>query len=474
MRKTWFAPLLLAALQATASAEAPRPLTLADAVALAMRVDPIVAEAAIAKDRSKLAVLRAQLDRVSLKIDGSLNEQYSYGNIGGPTAVNCTFSSFGGLTLGLGIDQCARSGGTISVGSVNDQTLGLFNLKGDLLVPLFAGGRIDATVKRAQRLDDAAQAQIRQSRHDVALATARAYWSVRRLGLLLEVQQSAIARLREAEAVTQARLDAGLAPPIDRNRATLRRLQTEAALADLAGQLREATVTLQVSLGLDDEIVLVDQPTFPDAAPPDVRAMLDDARSGRPELASARLQLQAQRQAVRQVKAGWYPQIGAEVLFQYGNNLFVPGAGFSSLSSSANPFAGLTGELTLGVGMTYNFFDTLHTWTAYKDAQHEERRLAQEERRASRIVESDVRQAHAKVVHLWTQRAPLAAAVDVARDNAAILEARYKNGDALVIEFLDGEVALVDAERALADVTAQLQLAWLELDAALGRTVGVR
>ncbi|MFI5291080.1 MAG: hypothetical protein ACHQ17_15575, partial [Polyangia bacterium] len=65
-------------------------LSLADAVELGMRVDPTLAEAHIAKSRSKLAVLRAQLDRVSLKIDGSLQELFNKSNIGGPTVFNCT------------------------------------------------------------------------------------------------------------------------------------------------------------------------------------------------------------------------------------------------------------------------------------------------------------------------------------------------------------------------------------------------
>jgi outer membrane protein TolC len=77
-------------------------------------------------------------------------------------------------------------------------------------------------------------------------------------------------------------------------------------------------------------------------------------------------------------------------------------------------------------------------------------------------------------VHLVARRAPLVAARDIARDNLKILESRYQNGDALVLEFLDAQVDLVNAERDLADLTAQLQLAWLELAASLGRVVGLQ
>ena len=77
-----------------------------------------------------------------------------------------------------------------------------------------------------------------------------------------------------------------------------------------------------------------------------------------------------------------------------------------------------------------------------------------------------------ELLHLYAQRAPLLKARDVARDNLTIVENRYKNGDALIIEFLDSQIDLEGAERLLADLTAQLQLAWLELDASLGKIVG--
>src|SRR5207245_9061284 len=75
MRTIWLGALY--ALLPELGYAAPRELSLADAVELAMHVDPQVAEARIGKDRSRLAVLRAQLDRITLKIDGSIAEQWN-------------------------------------------------------------------------------------------------------------------------------------------------------------------------------------------------------------------------------------------------------------------------------------------------------------------------------------------------------------------------------------------------------------
>ncbi len=474
MRKILIALVCATCLSATRQASAAiRTLTLVEAVELAMRAEPMVAEAYIAKDRSKLAVLRAQLDRVSLKIDGSISELFNKANIGGPTVYNCVIA---GVSFQTDPDSCMSMGGSSSLSSVQSPQsgIGTFNLSANLNVPIFSGLRVESTVKRAQKLDEAAIVSIRQARKDLALSVARAYWSVRRLALLIEVQRNSLDRLREAEAVTDGRVKAGLAPPIDKNRAVLRRLNLASSLADLAGQLRESTVQLAVTLGVKDDLVLVDALEVPDAVPGSVEELLADARTARPEVAQARLQVEAQHQAVRIAMSNFYPQLNGFGLFQLTNNAFNPVTGSRSLSSATNPFADIAGNLTLGVTLSMNFFDTLNTWTSSRDARYEEARLIEEKRRAVRVVDSDVRFAHAKVLHLYDRRVPLVEARDVASDNLKILEGRYKNGDALVIEYLDGQNDLTTAEQQLVDTTAQLQQAWLELDASLGKIVGAQ
>src|SRR5256885_10326721 len=82
MRATVLITLFITATTSVAVA-APRRLTLAEAVQMAMKVEPVVAEAHITDDRAKLGVLRAQLDRFSLKIDGLVQELWNKTNIGG-------------------------------------------------------------------------------------------------------------------------------------------------------------------------------------------------------------------------------------------------------------------------------------------------------------------------------------------------------------------------------------------------------
>ena len=173
-------------------------------------------------------------------------------------------------------------------------------------------------------------------------------------------------------------------------------------------------------------------------------------------------------------RSGFYPQLTLFGLFQYGNNNF--NVAQRRATSPRRPTRSPTPRATSRWArqLTMNFFDTLNTYTATGDAHYVEELNEQELRRFERLVDADVRTAHrATCIKLYARRVPLTGARDVARDNLTIIEGRYKNGDALIIEYLDAQIDLANAELQLADVTAQLQLQWYELQASLGFTVGV-
>ncbi len=480
MRTSLLITLLISA--SAASAE-PRRLTLAEAVQQALRVEPLVAEAHIADDRARLGVLRAQLDRFSLKVDGSVQELWNKANIGGSPITTCsdptTPSFFCGQQLTFSLNNTPTTvtfpgtPTTMGVEQSPSQWLGLSNFQANLNYFLFSGFRVEATVRRAKLNEKAALVQIRQQRKDTALSVARAYWNVRRLVILRDVQAAALQRMVDAEAVADARVRAGLAPPNDKNRAPQRKLTQLATLDDLGGQARAAAAQLGVMLGLQDELELVDNPEIPTTAPGSPEELVRDAFHRRPEMQNAALQVAVQHQNVVIARSSFFPQLTLFGLFQYGNNQFNVGTGARSLGNAANPFDGLSGNFTAGAQLTMNFFDTLNTYTATADAHYVEESLQQEKLRYARLVDADVRTAHANLQKLYARRAPLINARDVAEDNLKIVEARYKNGDALIIEYLDAQIDLANAELNLADVNAQLQEQWIELQASLGLIVGV-
>lgn len=476
-----------------ASEQSANDLSLHDAIELGLQRDPGIASAKQTRDRSQLAVTRAQLDRFSLRVDAFVNEQYRVSNIGGPTPTpSCTALSSiraGSSTLysplqllslgesGIGApsaSDCAAAGGQyFASDSLQSGALGQFSVAANLNVPIFSGFRVSATVERAQHLRDSTESSLRQSERQIALDVLRAYWSARRLEMQIAVSQQSLARFDEAAAAVAARVKNGLAPVIDQNRMESRRQSEVARRADLQGGLLEAKAQLSVLLGMQlHDVTLTEASDLPPPPPEtmdSVEQLLSEARTQRPELRAAHSQVLAQIQAVRIARSTYYPQLSLSGLLQFSNNPYNPLIGARVANGTANPFTNITGSVFLGSTLSLNLFDTLNTYTAVKDAKLEEQRLLAEERRIGRAVETDVRVLHARLVHLYRMREPLERNRLIARDNLNILERRYRSGDVAILDLIDAAVDLVTQEVNLANQAATIAQTWGELYLAAGR-----
>ncbi len=432
-----------------AATQAPVRLDLRAAVSRALALDPQVASALVNYDRGKLAVLRAQLDRLSLKVDASLSEQWS-------------------ATGFLGTGDAA--GGTRTGGN------GAVNLSASLQVPLFSGYRVTANVERQKLLRDAASAATRVNARTVALDVLRSYWAVRRVELLRAVSEKALQRYAEALVIVKARVSGGLAPPVDVNRMEARRLREVARLADLTGSAAEGRAQLAVALQLGGrELELgegAELPSAPPARAAEVDRLLDEATRQRPELLAARLQTRASEEQIRIARSAYFPQLTGMMLLQYGSAPYLGTYTGPLLTTDPNPFTNTSGAFVLGATLGINLFDMLSTRTAVKEARYQVDLQRQEQRRLGRLVELDVRTAHARLLRLYRTRAALLETLELARDTLGIVEKRYKNGDALILDLVDAQLELFTTEADLADSAAAISLTWGELTAATGRLPG--
>ena len=411
-------------------------LRLGDAVDMALRRAPTVRSARASHEQAELTTLRANLDRFVFRVDAQVQEIWAKTNIGG-------------------------SGGGF------EGFLGLSNLAARLEVPVFSGFRVEANVAQAEHLERAAWLVVLGERRATALSAARAYWAVRKVNLLSRVNADAIRRLKGAEAATNARVDAGLAPPVDANRALARRRLQEAQYVDTRGQQRELERQLAVLLGIAAPIALIDEPVY-DRGVPALEPLVERAYRERPELLEMAARIEAQHEAIRIALSDFYPQLGVFGLLQYGNNPSLAGAGNRAVLASANPFGGMVGDIQLGVQISLNVFDTLNTYTSVKSARIEAARLFEERGRIEQQVDTEVRTAHAKVMRLVQLVATLDGALEIANDNVQITETRYQDGEGLVLEVLEAQLELSNIERQRTDAVVELMTARAELDAAVG------
>jgi outer membrane protein TolC len=417
-----------------APAYATTKLSLADALAFARRHRSEVGQADIDIRLARLNILRAQLQHVHLTIEGSFSEQYQQINVNAP------------------LQLCLQFGEACNVGSEGH----IVNLSGNLSVPLWSGMTIEAETTRARALGRAAQAQKRATLRAIILEVTSAYWAVRRVELLLHVEEASIQRDMEIAASTRARVDAGIAPLADYNRAQTAILGKRSSILDFEARLAEARAQLGAALQIDDTFELTDDPlTVVPSLPPLEMALREAART-RPEIAATRAELEAQHAQVRSAQGMLWPQV----------NVFAQ-------ASATNQFIGvpqpsLIGNFVAGVSVNWLAFDMLTTWNNVREARFARDRAAASTTRVGYTVSAEVRAAHARLDKTVAQRATIEHAIELAVSTLDIIKRRYKAGTALLIEVIDAEEELLRLESQQVDNAVGIAEAQAALDAARG------
>jgi outer membrane protein len=111
---------------------------------------------------------------------------------------------------------------------------------GDLTLPIYTGGRIASQIRVGEVATQIADLQLRQTRDDLTLNLASAYYGILRFQRIVEARQQSVAALTEDERITSQLVQVGRAPKVD-----LLRVQTR--LANVRQQLIEAQNALSVT-----------------------------------------------------------------------------------------------------------------------------------------------------------------------------------------------------------------------------------
>jgi outer membrane protein TolC len=436
-----FLSFALLVLCAPRIASAERPLTLQEAIALAVRGRAEITQAQIDRERAALNLLRARLERAHLTIQAGAQERIQDLNrqlTGAPVdnAILCLGSS-----------------------SACDNEQHVYGGQADLTIPVWSGFTIEADIARARHLSNASQAQEHGVARGIALDVVHAYWAVRRAELLRDVEVEAVRRDEEIEQASQRRVIAGVAPQVDFNRAHVATLHERSQLALLEGQVAEARAQLAAVLQIEEAVRLTEDPEQHQPTLPPLVDSLAQADSARPELLNARAQVLAQVEAARSARGGYWPQLA---LFAHADaqnsNFFV-----QNLSQE-----GLFANFYAGIRVQWQIFDTLSTWATVRDAEYQKVRADADVIRLRFQVQADVRGAHARLARSLAQRSPTEQALVVARENLDILRRRYETGDSLFLEVLDGQVQLLRSESDRIDNAVNIAQSEAELQAAVG------
>jgi outer membrane protein TolC len=428
-------------LLAAGAARAQQPLTLEEAVAIALERNPALAAAA-----EDSAAARAQAGQARAAWFPRVDFVQSFTRGNNPVYV------FGTL-----LTQRQFTAANFALPGLNAPTpLNNFQTRFEGQWMLYDWGRTRQRYLAARRMATAADFETEQERQALALRVLRAYYGVVVAREHLAAAREALRTAQSAEERARAMAEAGLVVSSDLLSAQVFRAQMEEREIRAANQLELARMMLGHELGLGPEAGREPADTLAAPAPDEmpVEEWERIALAERPALRAAELAQQAAARQKQLAQAGFGPQVGL----------------FANFERDAERLAGSGGtNWVAGARLEFNLFAGGADRYRLEEAQARER---QGERRLEWLrsgIRLELRQAWLELRAARQRAAAARGAVEQAAESLRILSDRYEAGLATMTDLLRAQTAQLDARTGFLAALHDWQVARAALAHAAGR-----
>lgn len=402
-RVLWLSVLLLAATAwAQDNVQVPQPLSLKDAIRIALQKHPSVA---IAKNQVEQA--RARRVQVEARYFPTLSPTATY------------------------INQQTRTqlpGFGTRVGSVEETRSEVA-----LRQTIFDSGQRDISAAQARRSVESAEQAYRETIQQKVFSVTSAYYELLRRKALLRVSEASVQRAQQTVDVVKAQVEVGVAAQKDVLQAESELASAQVSLIQTRNQVRLAEANLRSELGISQEVpIQVSEVGEKDteALPPlsTLEEYLKLAFEQRPDYRRQRVGTEVQRLSLRlaQIQSG----VQFQSDFSWGRRI--------------DPDPGDSRNFT--VVISYPLFDAGASRAAVRESRAGYDSALQQLEQAKLAVRLDVEQAFLSRLEAQERLNAAQSALKAAQVNyEAALEGR-KEGVSSIIEVLNAQVTLVNAE----------------------------
>lgn len=414
--------------------DAPRPITLDEAVRLAQQNAPALVQA-----RGALRTSASGIRRAYAAFIPNLNTSLSSGRSQGATY-------FQGQLVPLQGDPWSFSNSI----SAN--------------LDLFDGGRRFSELRRARAAEDAAEATELSQRFRTALDVKQQYFNA------LAARESETAAQRQLEQAEQqmaasvARVRAGAATKSDSLRSVIQVGNARLAVLTARNNLQLANAALTRLVGTDFAVTPAPGDTvMPPPVPLDSVRLVGLVRSA-PAVQQAEASLVAARAAVSTSRAAWLPSIS--VSYSYSANQSSRGfeSGNLFLLTGDNP-----NNKRLNFNLSYPLFNQLQRENAITQAQVAERNAEATLRDARLAARQTLTQALG-TLRLAEERAAIQeASVLAAEEDLRVQSQRYELSAATILDVLTSQTTLNQARAALIQARYDARVARAQIEALIGQ-----
>ena len=328
----------------------------------------------------------------------------------------------------------------------------LFTSSLQLSETLWDFGRTKAAV-------DAARAEARSTAADTTLALAdlvlnvkSAYFAALASAALEQSARENLASAAKHLEDAQARVEVGKNPPYDETKARIDRGNAELALVQAQNGLQLARAQLAHAIGQELDGAALVEPPAAAATLPSLAQAMTQALAHRPELASLDAQLAADRAAVREAKAAYYPSLGAS------------GEGAVREFAAAGPVTSWAVGAAVSIPLLAGGADRARVGEA-------EATLDGLEAARSTLVLDVKLDVQSALIAVDGARQAAKVAADVvteAKEGLALAEGRYDAGAGTIVELTDAQAQLATAKASAIKAGLDLAIARAKLARSLG------
>ena len=436
----WIGPLVLAGLLSGAAPAAAERLTPAAAAEIALRHHPLLraAEQAVrasAADRERAA--SGLLPRVNVTWDWarSTNPVFVFGSKLGQ-------ERFG--PADFAIDALNRPDALSSSGArvVVQQSV-------------WDAGRTRLHRRAAGSGVDAAELEAARARQSIAFGAVRAFWDAVHAWDALRVARAAEEAAAAGARMATEQVDAGMAVPSDRMQAEVRLAEVRALRIRAEHGARVADAALRVALGVDDarSFELVPERTSGAGVEVPIERLVGDALARRPDLLALDARLAQARTGEAVARSYRRPEIGM-------------GAQLESVSD--RPLGHDGDNWTVGASVRIPVFDGFETRARTSRAVADRQALEAQREALVAGIRLEVLSAWADALSAAERARTAESALASSEEALRIVQERYREGMATIVELLGAEAARTAAQGARAAAARDVEVAGAALSLAVG------
>ena len=302
----------------------------------------------------------------------------------------------------------------------------------ELVQPVYTGGRLSGRIRQAALMAAAARLEAEHARQRVALETVTAFIDLAKareyLGLLETARETTARHLELARRYAAEGMV--IEAEVLKARVYLAKMDELVEQAREGARLAEAALNFHLGLDQGTRQELAQLPPAP-PAPGDVAGWVDTALSRRRDLEAARRKLEAGRLEERVARAGYLPQVAVVGRYDlYDDTVFGTHGDSTTLMAVAK----------------VNLFRGGADREAVAAARHETASFERNLHRFEEGVRLEVRQAYQQLRTARARRATAAAALEAAAEELRVWEERFRQGLEQMIDLLDAETALREAQ----------------------------